>query len=87
MSRYLIKTVEQYRCDSEAEAAKFIEESKKSNQYTLAKYSSEEKEMKMKGEVIDSWMRVTLTKIFDTEKEPVGDIKDVSYGKNMEDNE
>lgn len=85
MSRYLIKTVEQYRCDSEAEAAQFIEESKKSNQYTLAKYSSEEKEMKMKGEVVDSWMRVTLTKIFDVEKEPIGDIKDVSYGRKQED--
>ena len=32
-------------------------------------------------------MRVTLTKIFDTEKEPIGDIKNVSYGKNTEDNE
>lgn len=71
MSKYLISTVETYRVDSEAEAAALIEEAKKSHKYTLAKYSSVYKERKQKGEVIDAWHRVSLTKVFDDEKEPL----------------
>lgn len=70
MSRYLIKTVEQYRVDSETEAKTLIEEAKKDKGYTLAKYSSEYKERKQKGEVIDAWYRVTLNKNFTDEREP-----------------
>lgn len=72
MSKYLINTVETYRVDSEGEAAALIEEAKKSNKYTLSKYSSVYKERKQKGEVIDAWYRVSLTKVFDDEKEPIG---------------
>ena len=42
-----------------------IEEAKKDSQYTLSKYSSVYKERKQKGEVIDAWHRVSLTKTFD----------------------
>lgn len=70
MSRYLIKTTEQYRVDSESEAKALIEEAKKEKGYTLAKYSSEYKERKVKGEVADAWYRVTLNKNFADEKEP-----------------
>ena len=55
MSRYLIKVTEQYRCDSEEEARKLIEEAKKNNQYTVTKSSSEIKTLKQKGEIIDEW--------------------------------
>lgn len=70
MSKYLINTVEKYRVDSEAEAADLIEKSKKSKEYTLSKYSSVYKERKQKGEVIDAWYQVSLTKVFNDEKEP-----------------
>lgn len=70
MSRYLIKTVEQYRVDSESEAKSLIEEAKADKNYTLSKYSSEYKERKVKGEVEDAWYRVTLNKTFSDEKEP-----------------
>lgn len=70
MSRYLIKATEQYRVDSETEAKALIEEAKKDRNYTLSKYSSEYKERKAKGEVIDSWYRVTLNKTFTDEREP-----------------
>ena len=50
--------------------------------FELGKYSSEYKEQKSKGEVVDSWYRVILTKKFNAEKEPSQHIKvnyDVDY--------
>lgn len=69
---YLITTTETYRVDSEPEVTKIIDEAKNSNKYELVKYSSTVKETKQKGEVIDSWFRLTLTKQFCSEKEPSG---------------
>lgn len=75
MAKYLTTVTETYRVDSEDEASRLIEEAKKSNQYTLAKYSSVYKERKQKGEVIDAWYRLTLTKVFDDEKEPMNNVE------------
>lgn len=80
MSVYLIKTTEQYRCNTEGEAKNLIEEAKKSHSYNLSKYSSEERNVKKNGEIVDSWFRVVLTKAFDDEKEPFGSIREVHYG-------
>lgn len=71
MSKYLIRTTEVYRADSENEAKLFIEEQKKSPEYELTKYATERKEKKIKGEVVDAWYRVTLVKEFNDEKEPL----------------
>ena len=69
--KYLIEVTENYRVDSEKEAAALIEEAKQNQrQYSLSKYSSVQKERKSKGEVVDSWYRVSLTKKFTDEKEP-----------------
>ena len=70
MSRYLIKVTEQYGCDTEAEAEALINEAKENNQYTVIKTSSEMKTAKAKGEVVDEWRRVLITKEFTSEKEP-----------------
>ena len=43
MSKYLIKSQEQWRVDTESEAKALIEEAKKEKSSTLAKYSSEYK--------------------------------------------
>lgn len=67
---YLVKTVETHRVANEAEAKKLIEAAKADKTYTLSKYSSEYKCSKAKGEIVDEWYRVTLTKDFNTEKEP-----------------
>jgi hypothetical protein len=75
--KYLIETTEVYRCDSENEAKQLIEEAKRTS--TLKKYNCVAKEKKQKGEVIDSWFRLTLTKVWDDEKEPCGSTA-VSYG-------
>ena len=80
MSRYLISTTEVYRVDSEAEAQALIKESKESSFGDLVKYNNVYKERKQKKEVVDAWYRVSLTRSFDDEKEPVGEVK-VSYSK------
>lgn len=76
--KYLLKTVETYRVATEDEAKKLIEDAKKDRNFTLVKYLSEIREQKAKGEVIDSWYRVTLTKSFTDEKEPDATVT-VSY--------
>ena len=68
--KYLIQTVETYRVDSEENAAALIDEAKTDHNFVLTKYTSEHKEKKAKGETVDSWYRVTLTKFFTDEKEP-----------------
>lgn len=81
MSKYLIKTQEQWRVDTESEAKALIEEAKSEKSSTLAKYSSEYKEQKLKGEVVQSWYRVTLNKVFQEEKEPDSAVT-VNYDRN-----
>ena len=70
MSQYLVKTVETWRVESESGAKELIESAKNSKDFTLSKYSSEYKCSKSKGEIVDDWYRVTLTKDFTSEKEP-----------------
>ena len=71
---YLIKTTEQYRCDNEKEAVELIEQAKRDKRYTVVKHSSEIKTLKQKGEVVDEWRRVSITKEFSEEKEPYGNL-------------
>ena len=61
---YLIQTQEIYRAESEREAQELISEAKQAGEYTLTKYSSEKKEVKAKGEVIDEYFKISLTKTF-----------------------
>lgn len=68
--RYLIQTTEVYRADSETEAQEIIGAAKAAAEYTLTKYSSEKKEVKAKGEVIDEFYKITLAKTFTDIKEP-----------------
>lgn len=68
--KYLISTTEVYRVDSEDEAKKMIEDAKADNHFILKKYTSEFKERKSKGEVIDAYWKVSLVKTFTDEKEP-----------------
>ena len=68
--KYLLETTENYRVDSEAEAKELIENAKAGGNYILKKYSSQYKERKQKGEVVDAYYKVTLVKYFTSEKEP-----------------
>lgn len=78
MSKYLVSTVETYRVDTEAEATKAIEEAKNDNSYVLGKYTNEHKERKSKGEIIDEYWKLSLTKLFNDIKMP-NSIVDINY--------
>lgn len=74
---FLINVTEQYRCDSEEEAQQLIAKAKENHRYTVIKTSNTFKTAKLKGEVIDKWWRVTITKEFCTEKEPDCTLKPI----------
>lgn len=75
MSKYLCKTVETYRVDTEEEANFLIEDNKNQTTFELIKYSSEYKTRKSKGEIIDEYFKITLEKSFCDVKEPDRRIK------------
>ena len=74
MARHLINVVETYRVDSEDEVARMIKEAKENDTFELIKHNSAKKERRQKGEIIDAWYRVSLTKLFDDEKEPISEV-------------
>ena len=78
MSKYLCQVQEIYRVNSEAEAARLIEEAKSDNRFTLLKSSTEYKTVKAKGEIVDEYWKTTLVKHFTDLKEPDCSV-DVSY--------
>lgn len=80
MAKYLVRTTEVYRVDNEREVETILAEAKNNPQYELAKYSSQHKEVKSKGELLDEYELLTLTKAFNIEKEPDREIE-VFYGK------
>lgn len=80
MAKYLISVCEKYRVDTEEEALKLIEAAKSSSTYELTKYSTQKKNKKQKGEIYEEWVQVTLTKVFDDEKDPTG-CAAISYNR------
>lgn len=76
--KYLLSVTEKYRVSNENEALKFIEDAKNDNRYVLNKYATQKKEIKQKGEVVEEYVIVSLTKIFNSEKEPTDEIE-ISY--------
>ena len=75
--KYLIETTEVYRVDNEDEAKIVVEEAKKSS--TVSKYNCVYKNKKQKGEIVDEWYKVSITKKWDEEKDPCGATQ-VHYG-------
>jgi hypothetical protein len=76
--RHLIKVTETYRIANENEVKTFIEELKSDPNFEIAKYSSQKKEKKKGGEVVDEWIRFEVVKLFDDEKEPLNNVE-VNY--------
>lgn len=64
MATEISKITEEWIANTEEEAKTLIEKAKLDNTYELTKYSSDKKEKKSKGEVVDSWFVVKLTKTF-----------------------
>lgn len=78
--KYLTQVTETYRIDTEEQVISTIEEAKNDTRFTLIKHTSQYKERKAKGEVIDAWYKVTLTKQFTDEKEPDATVT-INYGE------
>lgn len=81
--KYLLTTTEVYRVESENEAKKIIEEAKNDNHFIVIKYTSQYKERKQKGEVVDSWWKLSITKQFTDEKEPEFQTE-IQYNNSLE---
>lgn len=63
----LLKRTEEYRVNNEAEAKALIEKAKQDEAvegYELKSYKMVKKEKKSKGEILDSWIIVTLVKVW-----------------------
>lgn len=78
--KYLTQVTETYRVDDEEEVLRMIDEAKQDKKFTLTKHTSQFKERKKQGEVIDAWYKVTLTKTFCDEKEPDANVT-ITYGE------
>lgn len=76
--RYLTSVVETYRLPNDEAVKVFLEELKRDPAFTITKYSSTKKERKEKGDIVDEWVRFTVTKVFNEEKEPES-IINISY--------
>lgn len=83
MSKFLIKTVETYRADTEEEAKELINSAKADHRYEVIKSMIETRTLKAKGEIVDEWKRVSITKSFSEEKKPYGNLMPV-YDKKEE---
>lgn len=75
MGKYLIKVTEEYRADSENEADEILEAARAESMYEIKKSTKTKKQAKAKSEIVDEWFNVSITKIFDSEKEPIGSAR------------
>lgn len=76
--KFLISTTEIYRVDSEAEAEQLIQDAKTDDKFDLLKYTTEKKDIKLKGEIVDTYFKVSLNKSFNELKEPLNEV-DINY--------
>ena len=74
MSKYLINDVVTYRVDTVEEVEILHEELKANPTFQLAQFSYQTKEIKVKGEVEDTYQLVKAKLVFNNEKEPESDI-------------
>lgn len=71
MGKYLVKRTDIYRIDTETEAKTFMEQQIANSRYEVVKHSTELRQAKAKGEVVDEWYRVTIVKNCNDEKDPI----------------
>lgn len=76
--KYLIKVVETYRLPTVEAAQAFHEELKNDPSFALASFSTKTKVIKEKKEVVEEYQLVSVTKAFNSEKEPESPVK-VTY--------
>ena len=77
--KYLISVTEIYRFDTEPEAEAYIKEQKRDGRFDLIAFKTERKDVKAKGEIVDSYYKVTLQKEFNDIKDPVEAGTSITY--------
>lgn len=82
--KYLITQTDVYRCDSEKEAEDFLKVLKNDYSFEVVSSKMEKREMKQKGEIIDEWIRLTVKKKFNDEKEPYIPFYDNELGRDVD---
>lgn len=55
----------------ETEAEQLIQDAKTDDKFDLLKYTTEKKDIKLKGEIVDTYFKVSLNKAFNELKEPL----------------
>jgi hypothetical protein len=73
--KYLITETETYVVDTLAEVEELHQELQNNPSFTLGSFGWKEKEIKAKGEVIDSYFLCNAKKIFNSEKEPISTVE------------
>lgn len=74
MIKYLLKTTEEYRLANVEDVKEFhkeLREDAENQGYELSSYGYSHKDVKVKGEVVDSYEIVKAVKIFSDQKDPV----------------
>ena len=72
--KYLINNVVTYRVNSVEEVEQLHEVLKNDNRFDMTSFTYKHKDIKSKGEIIDSYELVTAKLIFNDEKEPGVDV-------------
>lgn len=67
---YLIRATEVYRLETVEEVERFHEILREDPSFHLISFGYKDKNVKVKGEIIDEWKNVTVVKAFNDEKEP-----------------
>ena len=82
MIKYLIKSTEEIRVESEEDANelhKQMEEFAHANDYILNTWTQTYKNAKIKGEIVDEWFICKYTLIFNEPKTPAIALKSIDY--------
>lgn len=73
---YLIKTTEVWKVADNAAADLLEDEFRKEfDKYTVVIFKKTEKNRKIKGEIVEEWVQVDCTKLFNDMKEPDSHVK------------
>lgn len=81
--KYLLTRTDVFRCDTEQEAEQFLTQLKNSGEYDVNSSTITKRELKQKGEVVDEWVRLTVKKIYNSEKEPEIPFKEEREDSNI----
>jgi hypothetical protein len=76
--KYLLNSVDTYRVETVEEVERLHEALKNDPNFTLVNFSYKTKEIKVKGEVIETYQVVSAKKFFTSEKEP-DVLVDITY--------